>query len=89
MGCSHSLVKTITREARSYLGRDIGFVEGGFHLLPYKGDEIGEMAQRMRDELGVSRVAPAHCTGHLGFKVFSEIFGPSYVQAGLGAITDF
>lgn len=89
VGCSHSLVETITREARSYLGRDIGFVQGGFHLLPYKGDEIGEMAQRMRDELGVSRVAPAHCTGHLGFKVFSEIFGPSYVQAGLGAITDF
>jgi 7,8-dihydropterin-6-yl-methyl-4-(beta-D-ribofuranosyl)aminobenzene 5'-phosphate synthase len=84
VGCSHSLVETITRETKNYRQKGIALVLGGFHLLPYGEADIREMAQRMKDELGVGSVAPAHCTGHLGFKVFSETYGDSYLDAGLG-----
>ncbi len=29
----------------------------------------------MREEYGVESVAPAHCTGHLGFEIFKKVFG--------------
>jgi 7,8-dihydropterin-6-yl-methyl-4-(beta-D-ribofuranosyl)aminobenzene 5'-phosphate synthase len=37
----------------------------------------------MKDNLGVRRVAPAHCTGNLAFKIFREQFGSNYAYAGL------
>ena len=43
------------------------------------------MAQRLKEELGVKRVAPAHCTGHLAFKILSDTYGSDFVSAGLGA----
>ena len=89
VGCSHSLVTRITDETRKTLKRRIHLVMGGYHLLPYKTDDIRRMAQQMKDEFGVERVAPAHCTGHLGFKVFKEIFGDRYHLAGLGSVIEF
>jgi hypothetical protein len=77
-----------------HLKRPVGLVMGGFHLLPYKEKEIRGIAEQMRDEFGVKRVAPAHCTGHLGLrvflrvfrKVFGEVFGEQYQLAGLGSV---
>jgi 7,8-dihydropterin-6-yl-methyl-4-(beta-D-ribofuranosyl)aminobenzene 5'-phosphate synthase len=88
-GCSHSLVHVITKTAKEHLGQPIAMVAGGFHLLPYGRKEIDEIAANMRDELGVKFVAPAHCTGHLGFQVFREVFGENYRLAGLGTATPF
>jgi 7,8-dihydropterin-6-yl-methyl-4-(beta-D-ribofuranosyl)aminobenzene 5'-phosphate synthase len=85
VGCSHSLVDVITATAKEHLDRDVAMVVGGYHLLPYGEDEIRAIADRMRSELRVARVAPAHCTGHLGFKVFGEVYGADYRLAGLGA----
>jgi 7,8-dihydropterin-6-yl-methyl-4-(beta-D-ribofuranosyl)aminobenzene 5'-phosphate synthase len=85
VGCSHSLVDVITRTAREHLDRDVAMVMGGYHLLPYGEEEIRGIAHRMREEFGVGVVAPAHCTGHLGFKLFREIFGEDFLHAGLGA----
>jgi 7,8-dihydropterin-6-yl-methyl-4-(beta-D-ribofuranosyl)aminobenzene 5'-phosphate synthase len=87
VGCSHSLVNVIARTAREHLGREIAMVMGGFHLLPYEEGAIRKLANQMRDELGVRSVAPAHCTGHLGFRVFREVFGEDYHLAGLGTVT--
>ena len=89
VGCSHSLVHTITKTAKNHLERPIAMVAGGFHLLPYGREEIGAIAATMRDDLGVRFVAPAHCTGHLGFQVFREAFGENYRLAGLGTTTAF
>ncbi len=50
---------------------------------------ILHVAKRMRDELGVAAVAPAHCTGHIGVRVFRHVFGERYVKAGLGTRTRF
>ena len=89
VGCSHSLVVRIVEETRAVLGRDLALVLGGYHLLPYGSEEVSKMALRMRDELGVAAVAPAHCTGHVGFKVFRELFGDDYHLAGLGSVIPF
>ncbi len=84
VGCSHSLVDVITSTTKEHLERDVSMVIGGYHLLPYGEQEIQAIAKRMQDELGVDKVGPAHCTGHLGFKVFGEIYGDDYLPAGLG-----
>lgn len=84
VGCSHSLVNVITKTAKEHAG-PVALVMGGFHLLPYREREIRAMAKQLRDEYGVQQVAPAHCTGHLGFKVFREFFKEDYLFAGLGS----
>jgi 7,8-dihydropterin-6-yl-methyl-4-(beta-D-ribofuranosyl)aminobenzene 5'-phosphate synthase len=89
VGCSHSMVDVIAREAKAYRKREIYMIMGGFHLLPYAADEIGEIARRLQTELLVQHVAPAHCTGHLGFKLFREAFADHYHPAGLGKRIDF
>ncbi len=84
VGCSHSGVEAIVKEARDKTNRDVALLLGGFHLLPYGVDEIRALATRLKDKQHVDRVAPAHCTGNRGFQVFREVFGDRYVYAGLG-----
>jgi len=82
-GCSHSKVEEIVRATKEFLASPIELVEGGFHLFPYDGDYISKLARQMKDELGVRRVAPAHCTGNLAFKIFREVYGENYNYAGV------
>lgn len=83
-GCSHSTVETIIQETRKVRKGSIHLVAGGFHLIPYGREYIEGLARRMREEHGVESVAPAHCTGHLGFAVFRNAFGQGYRFFGLG-----
>jgi 7,8-dihydropterin-6-yl-methyl-4-(beta-D-ribofuranosyl)aminobenzene 5'-phosphate synthase len=85
VGCSHSTVEAIVKEAIKHSKKKIELVMGGYHLLPYRSKELIELALRLKDDLGVERVAPAHCTGHLAFNIFSETFGSNFIFAGLGA----
>jgi 7,8-dihydropterin-6-yl-methyl-4-(beta-D-ribofuranosyl)aminobenzene 5'-phosphate synthase len=84
VGCSHSMVDAIARETKAVSKHDLYLVYGGFHLLPYGPDEIHEIIRRLHDELSVANVAPAHCTGHLGFELFRQAYGEHYRFAGLG-----
>jgi len=82
-GCSHSKVEEIVRATKQFMGGNIDLVEGGFHLLPYDAAYISSIAKLMKDDLGVRRVAPAHCTGNLAFKIFRELYGENYSYAGV------
>jgi 7,8-dihydropterin-6-yl-methyl-4-(beta-D-ribofuranosyl)aminobenzene 5'-phosphate synthase len=82
-GCSHSRVEEIIRATKQFLGSPIELVEGGFHMLPYDAAYISNIAHLMKDDLGVRRVAPAHCTGNLAFKIFRDLYGENYSYAGL------
>jgi 7,8-dihydropterin-6-yl-methyl-4-(beta-D-ribofuranosyl)aminobenzene 5'-phosphate synthase len=82
-GCSHSKVEEIVRATKKYLGGNIELVEGGFHLFPYDAVYITNIARLMKDDLGVRRVAPAHCTGNLAFKIFRDLYGANYNYAGV------
>jgi len=39
-------------------------------MLPYHAAYSSNIARLMKDDLGVRRVAAAHCTGNLAFKIF-------------------
>jgi 7,8-dihydropterin-6-yl-methyl-4-(beta-D-ribofuranosyl)aminobenzene 5'-phosphate synthase len=82
-GCSHSTVQAIIRATKQYLGSNIELVEGGFHLFPYDSDYISKVVREIKDELGVHRVAPAHCTGNLAFKILRDVYGENYNYAGV------
>ena len=58
---------------------------GGYHLLPYTEEELTDFTKRLQDELGVTQIAPAHCTGHLAFKVLMAAHGSNFIRAGLGS----
>ncbi len=84
-GCSHSTIEVIVQETKKVVNEKILLVAGGFHLIPYSRGYIDDLAKRMKSDYGVESVAPAHCTGHLGFSVFRDTFGESYRAFGLGA----
>lgn len=84
VGCSHSSIEKIIESAKTYTQQPIKMVYGGYHLLPFKRPDLLALAKYLKTDLGVKKVAPAHCTGHLAFKLLKEAFGDSYVFAGLG-----
>lgn len=89
-GCSHSSIETIVQEVRKMRPGKIRLVAGGFHLIPYSREYIENLARRMKTDYRVEAVAPAHCTGHLGFSVFKETFGAEgYKFFGLGETLKF
>ena len=83
-GCSHSTIEAIVRETKRVRKQKVHLVVGGFHLIPYKREYIEDLARRMKEEYGVESVAPAHCTGQLGFSIFRTVFGDKYRFFGLG-----
>lgn len=83
-GCSHSTIETIIKETQKVCPDKIYLVAGGFHLIPYGRDYIEGLAGRMHKDYGVQCVAPAHCTGHMGFSIFRKEFGDHYRFFGLG-----
>jgi len=89
VGCSHSTVEKIIIDTRSYTQNDIALVYGGYHLLPYDQETLADLAQRLKKELKVKKVAPTHCTGHLAFKILQDYYKDNYVFAGLGEMVKF
>lgn len=83
-GCSHSTIETIIQETKKVRKGKIYLVVGGFHLIPYKREYIESLARRMKESYKVESVAPAHCSGHLGFSIFQNVFGDKYRFFGLG-----
>lgn len=88
-GCSHSTIEKIIQETLKVRREKIHLVTGGFHLIPYDRAYIEKLAARMKGEYGVEYVAPAHCTGHLGFSVLKQVFGSNYKFFGLGEALQF
>jgi len=84
VGCSHASVEVIVKDARKRFDRPIRLLAGGYHLLPYDGEYISGLARRLREEHDVAQVAPAHCTGHLAFKLLRDAYGDDYRFFGLG-----
>lgn len=84
-GCSHTGIEAIVEASSKVLDRDIHIVSGGFHLLPYDRPYIESLAQSLKESYGINKVAPAHCSGHLAFNIFNEIFLDDYISFGLGS----
>lgn len=89
VGCSHSTVEKIISESKEFTKNNIEMVYGGYHLLPYDKTALLDLANRLKNNLKVNKVAPAHCTGHLAFKTLQDYYGENYVFAGLGENVKF
>lgn len=89
VGCSHSGVENIVREAKNLTRDSIALVYGGFHLLPYDRGQLDRICSLLKNDLGVAKVAPAHCTGHLAFRMLKTLYGENYLFAGLGETVTF
>ena len=84
VGCSHSLVEKIIQETQSITNNKTALVYGGYHLLPFEETDITRLVLKLKNELSVAKVAPAHCTGHLAFKILKDHYQDNYLFAGLG-----
>lgn len=89
VGCSHSGVENIVSETTKVVSPDIDMVYGGFHTVPFDRTSTMEIVDKLKNELHVNRVAPAHCTGHLAFKILQDRFGANYMFAGLGSTVKY
>lgn len=84
VGCSHSGIENIIKQTLSHTSDAIELVYGGFHMLPFGREQTIQLVKLLKDELKVHRVAPAHCTGHLAFKLLKDAYKTDYLYAGLG-----
>lgn len=89
VGCSHTGVENIFRQTRDDTSDKIDLLYGGFHLIPFDRPQTIQIVHMLKDELQVRRVAPAHCTGHLAFKILLEAYQTGYIYAGLGEVLSF
>jgi 7,8-dihydropterin-6-yl-methyl-4-(beta-D-ribofuranosyl)aminobenzene 5'-phosphate synthase len=84
VGCSHPGVEEIL-SAASAVNPHVHLLLGGLHLVKTSDDEIDRLASALHDKWKIDRVAPGHCTGEPAFAKLKQVFGDSYLYAGLGS----
>lgn len=83
-GCSHPGVEEILSAASGVNSR-VHMLLGGLHWVKTPDAEIERLANALHDKWKIARIAPGHCTGEPGFAKLRQVFGESYVYAGLGS----
>ncbi len=84
VGCSHTGVENIIKQTQSITANKIELVYGGFHMIPFDKSQAIQLVNMFKNDLKVHRVAPAHCTGHLAFKLLQDIYKKDYLYTELG-----
>ena len=80
-GCAHPGILNMVRTIKKELDKDIYLVLGGFHLeFPLGLHGIAKGLQN----IGVSKIAPCHCTGGRAINLFKEKFGEDFIRVGGG-----
>jgi len=89
VGCSHTGVENIVKQAQGVTTDKMELVYGGFHLIPFDRAQTIHFVNLFKNDLKIHRVAPAHCTGHLAFKLLRDFYKTDYLYAGLGTKTSY
>ena len=84
---SHPGVEEILGAA-SAVNTHVHMLLGGLHLVKTPDADIERLASALHDKWKIERIAPGHCTGELAFAKLKEVFGDSYVYAGVGSRVD-
>lgn len=87
VGCSHPGVEEIL-SAPSVVNSHVHMLVGGLHLVKTSDAEIERLASALHDKWKIDRIAPGHCTGEPAFAKLKQVFGDSYLYAGLGSRVD-
>jgi len=81
-GCASPGIGRIVRAAKKYLNREVLLVAGGFHM-EYDDYEMAQEVTVLKG-LGVTYVAPVHCTGPRGRAALKEAYGDHFIEIGVG-----
>jgi 7,8-dihydropterin-6-yl-methyl-4-(beta-D-ribofuranosyl)aminobenzene 5'-phosphate synthase len=84
-GCAHPGVVEMVRQAKETVEGDVVLVVGGFHLGGASRSQVEGIVADF-DDLGVQRVAPAHCTGDGARQTFAEAYGDDCTLSGVGQV---
>jgi 7,8-dihydropterin-6-yl-methyl-4-(beta-D-ribofuranosyl)aminobenzene 5'-phosphate synthase len=87
VGCSHPGIETIVEASRPW-GDHVHAIFGGLHLVTTPDSAITRIATALHDKWQIDQIAPGHCTGEPAFAALKRLFGPRYVYAGLGTVTE-
>jgi 7,8-dihydropterin-6-yl-methyl-4-(beta-D-ribofuranosyl)aminobenzene 5'-phosphate synthase len=87
VGCSHPGIETIVEASRPW-GDHVHLIFGGLHLVTSPDTTITRIATGLHDRWRIDEIAPGHCTGEPAFAALKRLFGPRYVYAGLGTVTE-
>ena len=86
-GCAHPNVAAMVERAVDYLDKPVQLVMGGFHLAGSSEAEIRRIITGLQ-ALGVTKVAPSHCTGEDAIRLFRAAWGEDFISGGLGAVIE-
>jgi len=87
VGCSHPGIEEIL-SAASAMNSHVFMLLGGLHLVKTSDSDIENLANALHDKWKIDRIAPGHCTGEPAFSKLKQVFGDSYLYAGLGSHVD-
>jgi 7,8-dihydropterin-6-yl-methyl-4-(beta-D-ribofuranosyl)aminobenzene 5'-phosphate synthase len=82
-GCAHPGIIRMVGHAKSYFGKNISLIAGGFHLYGKHDKTVRQVAAGLKG-LGVKRVAPCHCTGDGAERILEEEFGDGFIRMSAG-----
>lgn len=84
-GCSHPGIVDIVKKAKEIIKKDVFFVIGGFHLMPFSDDRLNAMAEELK-KIGVKYCSATHCTGDKAIKIFKDKYQKAFIDVGTGKI---
>jgi 7,8-dihydropterin-6-yl-methyl-4-(beta-D-ribofuranosyl)aminobenzene 5'-phosphate synthase len=87
VGCSHPGIETILQATRSWSDH-VHLIFGGLHLVTSPDTAVTRISAALHDHWRIDQIAPGHCTGEPAFAALKRLFGPRYVYAGLGTVTE-
>jgi len=83
-GCAHPGIVEMAAAAKRRAGEPVWAVMGGFHMAGASRERIRSTIDALK-RLGVSQVAPSHCSGDLTRQLMEEAFSTGYLRSGAGA----
>ena len=85
-GCAHPGIINILEKTKDYFRNELIYLTmGGFHLHKLTDEERTKTIDKISD-LGIHSIAPAHCSGDIACKMFSEKYVANYLEIGAGKI---
>ena len=89
VGCSQPGILNIVERIKKTIGsKKIQLVAGGFHLRNTPDEEVEEISLRLQ-QLGVTNLAPTHCTEDGAISVFRRQWPDRLVPFNLGDTITF
>lgn len=84
-GCAHPGVNNMVARAKELFDRPVYLVLGGFHLRSKSDAQVAAIVADFR-RMGVTKVAPCHCTGDRAIAQFAAEYGDDFIRAGVGRV---